>query len=116
MLELFFRKSLIFFTDKITKMLRKMVTGQMMIVAAAVILNKAASLITHTCIGGQSSSDSIWLEALAARSVLLGFIQSQYHLVRKINNRPADINGVHQKTDNSLRRGISTSRPSLTVS
>lgn len=83
MLELFFRKSLLFFTDKITKMLRRMVTGQMTIVVAAVILNKVVSLITHTCIGGQNSSDSTWLAALAARSVLLGFILLQYHLARK---------------------------------
>ena len=62
------------FTEKITKMFRRIVTGQMMIVAAAVILNKVISLKTHVCIGGQNNSDSTWLEAVAARSVLLGFI------------------------------------------
>ena len=45
-----------------------------MIVADAVILNKVLSLKTHVCIGGQNNSGSTWLEAVAARSVLLGFI------------------------------------------
>jgi len=70
MLELMFCKSLLLFTAMITKMFRKTVTGQMMIVAAAVILNKAVSLKIHVCIGGQNNSDCTWLEVLAAGFVL----------------------------------------------
>jgi len=58
----------------ITKMFRRMVTGQMMIVAAAVILNEAVSLKTHVCIGGQNNSDETRLEVSVVRSVLLEFI------------------------------------------
>ena len=49
-----------------------------MIVTAAVILDKVMSLKTHICIGGQNSSDSAWLEAVAAGSVLSGIILVQY--------------------------------------
>ena len=70
MFELFFCKSLLLLTAMITKMFRRMVTGQMMLVAAAVILNKVVSLKTHVCIGGQNNSDCTWLEVLAARVIL----------------------------------------------
>jgi len=59
MLELMFRKSLLLFMAVITKMFRRMVTGQMMIVAAAVILKEVMSRKTHVCIGGQNNSDII---------------------------------------------------------
>jgi len=59
MLEWMFRKSLLLFMAVITKMFRRMVTGQMMIVAAAVILKEVMSRKTHVCIGGQNNSDII---------------------------------------------------------
>lgn len=45
-------------------------------VIAVVILNVVLSLKTQTCIGfaGQKNSESTWLEAMTARSVLLEFI------------------------------------------
>ena len=55
-----------------------------MIVAAAVILNKVVWLRTHVCIGGQNNSDSTWLEAVEARSVVLGIIYLLvHHLARQ---------------------------------
>ena len=50
-----------------------------MIVAPAVVLNKVVWLRTHVCIGGQNNSDSTWLEAVEARSVLLGIIYLLVH-------------------------------------
>ena len=49
-----------------------------MIVTAAVILNKVVSLKIHICIGEQNNSDSIWLDEVAAESVLSGIILVQY--------------------------------------
>ena len=98
MFEVFFCSVLLFFNAKITKMFRRMVTGQMMVVAIAVILNTVVSLKTHICIGGQNNSDSNWLEALATRSVLWGIILVQYLLEHDKNG--SDVNDHWNRTEN----------------
>jgi len=83
MFVLMFCKSLLLFTAMITKMFRRIVTGQMMIVVAVVILNKVVSLKTHVCIGGQNNSDETRLEVSVVRSVLLEFILMSYQLAQE---------------------------------
>ena len=69
MFELMFFNSPLLLTAMITKMFRRMVTGQMMIVADAVILNKVMSLKTHVCIGGQNNSGGTKVEVSVVKSV-----------------------------------------------
>ena len=66
----------------IIKMFRRMVTGQMMIVTAAVILNKIVSLRTHVCIGGQNNSGGTKLEVLEVKCVSLEFILMSDYLTQ----------------------------------
>ena len=83
MFELMFFKSPLLLTAMITKMFRRMVTGQIMIVTAAVILNKVVSLKTHVCIGGQNNSGGTKVEVSVVKSVSLKFILMSYHLAQE---------------------------------
>lgn len=68
----FFPSSLLFFTATITKMFKRMVTGQATHVVAMAIWNVVVSLKVHMKMGslGQKYTAGGWLEAFTARFVL----------------------------------------------